>query len=182
VCRIIIYEAEGGNGPRGSFRMHTEAHRTGDAPGARGTDTPCAMESAAKRRLGDIVVERNMVTPQQLEHALSEQQTHGGKLGETLVELGYLTRVELAGAISEQWDDLRKCRSGADADAERPRPTAAQPALPAPTGPSAAELALRERVDALTVELAARDQRIAQQDATINALLARVTEFESHPV
>ena len=35
---------------------------------------------------------------------------HGGKLGETLVELGFLTRVELAGAISEQWDDLRRSR------------------------------------------------------------------------
>jgi len=136
------------------------------------------MESAAKRRLGDIVVERNMVTPHQLEHALSEQQAHGGKLGETLVELGYLTRVELAGAISEQWDDLRKCRAGAEPDAV----TAHAAVAPAVAGaPSAAELALRERVDTLTVELAARDQRIAQLDATINALLARVTEFEGHP-
>jgi Arc/MetJ family transcription regulator len=47
--------------------------------------------------------------------------------------------------------------------------------------PSAVEVALRERLEALTVELAARDQRIAQQDATINALLSRVTEFESRP-
>src|SRR3954447_22658947 len=158
--------------------MHTEAHRTGDAPGARGTDTPCAMESAAKRRLGDIVVERNMVTPQQLEHALSEQQTHGGKLGETLVELDYLTRVELAGAISEQWDDLRKCRGGEPAS---PQPSSAASASSAPAAPSATEAALRERLEALTLELAARDQRIAQQDATINALLSRVTEVERRP-
>ena len=181
MCGIIIYEPEGSNGPGGSFRMHTEAHRTRDAPAACATDIPCEMESAAKRRLGDIVVERNMVTPHQLEHALSEQRTHGGKLGETLVELGYLTRVELAGAISEQWDDLRKCRASVEADAEVAHAAAARPTTAASSEPAAAELALRERVDALTVQLAARDQRIAQLDATINALLARVTEFEGHP-
>jgi len=138
------------------------------------------MDSAAKRRLGDIVVERNMVTPQQLEQALEEQRVNGGKLGETLVELGFITRVELAGAISEQWDDLRRRRGG---ESTAPKPQSATPASPAPTPgsrePSASELALRERLEALTVELAARDQRIAQQDATINALLSRVTEIES---
>jgi hypothetical protein len=135
------------------------------------------MDSAAKRRLGDIVVERNMVTPHQLEQALEEQRVHGGKLGETLVELGFITRVELAGAISEQWDDLRKCRGG-DSTEPQPRPAA----TPGSSEPSTTEVALRERLDALTVELAARDQRIAQQDATINALLSRVTEFESPAV
>ena len=40
-------------------------------------------------------------------------------------------------------------------------------------GSSVVETALRERLEALTVELAARDQRIAQQDATISALLAQ---------
>jgi len=39
-------------------------------------------------------------------------------------------------------------------------------------------VALRERLEALTAEVAARDQRIAQQDATINALLSRVTALE----
>ena len=70
------------------------------------------MDSAAKRRLGDIVLERNMVTPHQL----------------------------------------------------APRLTAAA----ASADPSVVEVALRERLAALTVELAARDQRIAQHDATIN--------------
>ena len=177
---IIIHQSEGGNGPYGSFLTHTEAHRTRDAPSPGMADTPCEMDSAAKRRLGDIVVERNMVTPQQLEQALEEQRVHGGKLGETLVEgLGFITRVELAGAISEQWDDLRRCRG----ESTEPKPRAVAPASQAatagPTEPSAGEVALRERLEALTVELAARDQRIAQQDATINALLSRVTEFES---
>jgi len=134
------------------------------------------MDSAAKRRLGDIVVERNMVTPHQLEQALEQQRVNGGKLGETLVELGFITRVELAGAISEQWDDLRRRRGG---ESTRPKPRAASPVTPGSGEPSANEAALRQRLEALTVELAARDQRIAQQDATINALLSRVTAFES---
>jgi hypothetical protein len=174
---IIIHPPEGSKGPDGSFLAHTEAHRTRDAPSPVTADIPCEMESAAKRRLGDIVVERNMVTPHQLEQALEEQRVHGGKLGETLVELGFLTRVELAGAISEQWDDLRK-RRGGESTQPQPRQSAAPPA---PGEPSATEAALRERLEALTVELAARDQRIAQQDATINALLSRVTEVESRP-
>ena len=174
---IIIHQSEGGNGPYGSFPMHTEAHRTRDASSPVLADTPGEMDSAAKRRLGDIVVERNMVTPHQLEQALEEQRVNGGKLGETLVELGFITRVELAGAISEQWDDLRRCRGG---ESTEPKPRAASPAAtPGSSEPSASEVALRERLEALTVELAARDQRIAQQDATINALLSRVTEFES---
>jgi hypothetical protein len=177
---IIIHPPEGSNGPDGSFLAHTEAHRTRDAPSPVTADIPCEMESAAKRRLGDIVVERNMVTPHQLEQALEEQRVHGGKLGETLVELGFLTRVELAGAISEQWDDLRK-RRGGESTQPRPSAVAASAASPTPSEPSATEVALRERLEALTVELAARDQRIAQQDATINALLSRVTEVESRP-
>src|SRR6476660_5738063 len=148
--------------------MHTEAHRTRDASSPVSADTPGEMDSAAKRRLGDIVVERNMVTPQQLEQALEEQRVNGGKLGETLVELGFITRVELAGAISEQWDDLRRRRGG---ESPQPKPRAASAVTPGSGEPSASEVAMRQRLEALTVELAARDQRIAQQDATINALL-----------
>jgi hypothetical protein len=69
--------------------------------------------------------------------------------------------------ISEQWDELRVT--------ERGRKTAeAQARATAPGGSSIVEAALRERLEALTAELAVRDQRIAQQDATIAALLARL--------
>jgi hypothetical protein len=68
--------------------------------------------------------------------------------------------------ITEQWDDLRVTTSGRK-NAETNARTAAL------AGSSVVETALRERLEALTVELAARDQRIAQQDATISALLAK---------
>ena len=123
-------------------------------------DTPGEMDSAAKRRLGDIVVERNMVTPHQLEQALEQQRVNGGKLGETLVELGFITRVELAGAISEQWDDLRRRRGG---ESTEPKPRAASPVTPGSGEPSANEAALRQRLEALTVE--ARRTRPAHRPA-----------------
>jgi hypothetical protein len=125
------------------------------------------MEPAAKRRLGDIVVERGLVSLEQLEEALRVQRETDGKLGEILVDLGFITRVALAGVITEQWDELRVT--------ERGRKTAeTQARVAAVTGSSVVEAALRERLEALTAELAAKDQRIAQQDATIAALLSRI--------
>ena len=126
-----------------------------------------AMKSAAKRRLGDIFVERGLITDEQLREALDQQRAMGGKLGEILVELGFITRVGLAGVISEQWDELRVSQSGrkmAETDARRA----------ASAGASVVELALRDRLELLTAELAERDRRIAQQDETIAALLSRV--------
>lgn len=123
------------------------------------------MESAAKRRLGDIFVERGLITDEQLQEALAVQQDTGGKLGEILVERGFVTRVALAGVITEQWDELRLTTRGRKTAEARGRSAAPS---------SVVEVALRERLEALTAELAARDRRIAQQDATIAALLARL--------
>jgi hypothetical protein len=131
------------------------------------------MESAAKKRLGDIVVERKLITPQQLEEALAIQRANGGKIGEILVDLGFITRVALAGVISEQWDSLRLAVSG-------PKAAAAAPAAaPAEEDSTVVEVALRERIEALTAELAARDQRIAQLDATISALLSQLGQGQT---
>jgi hypothetical protein len=95
------------------------------------------------------------------------QSQTGGKLGEILVELGFITRVGLAGVITEQLDAMRLT--------SRSRKTAAPPPPAVATAtPSVVETALRERLESLTAELAAKDQRIAQQDATIGALLAQL--------
>lgn len=123
------------------------------------------MESAAKRRLGDIFVERGLITDEQLQEALAVQQDTGGRLGEILVERGFITRVALAGVISEQWDELGVSERGRKTAETRARSVSSS---------SVVEAALRERLEALTAELASRDQRIAQQDATIAALLARL--------
>lgn len=125
------------------------------------------MGSAAKRRLGDIFVERGIISEEQLREGLEQQRETGGKLGEVLVELGFITRVGLAGVISEQWDELRVSQSGRKTAETEARRAASK-------GSSVVEVvALRDRLEALTAELADRERRIAQQDATIAALLER---------
>ena len=101
------------------------------------------MEPAARRRLGDIFVERGLISEQQLQEALDQQRETGAKLGEVLVELGFITRVSLAGVIGEQWDERRVTQTAQIS--------------------SVVETALRE-------QLAERDRRIAELEATIAAL------------
>lgn len=142
------------------------------------------METAAKRRLGDIIVQRRLITEEQLAAALAEQRTSGAKLGEVLVELGMITRMALAGVISEQWQELgvtESCRKNAETAARRSAETAARelaeaaPRETVTSGLSVVEVALQQRLESLTADLAARDARIAQLDATIAALLSRQT-------
>ncbi len=63
-------------------------------------------------RLGDYLVEKNWLTPQQLQHALAYQNTRRGEegtplIGQVLIELGYLTREQLDEAVTEQIIQLR---------------------------------------------------------------------------
>jgi type IV pilus assembly protein PilB len=42
-------------------------------------------------KFGQLLLWGNLITPEQLEHALEHQRTHGGKLGEILHQLGYVS-------------------------------------------------------------------------------------------
>lgn len=53
-------------------------------------------------RLGDLLVKQGLITEQQLEEALRNQEMFGGRLGTNLVELGYVTERVLAKLLSEQ--------------------------------------------------------------------------------
>ncbi len=62
-----------------------------------------SVTSKVKRKsLGEILVEQNVITTQQLEHALDVQREQGGKLGEILVNEGLLIAEELASFLSIQ--------------------------------------------------------------------------------
>ncbi len=61
------------------------------------------MTVTGKRiRIGDLLVEKNMITEIQLQHALQEQKLSGRKLGNTLVELGYVEENALLNLLSAQ--------------------------------------------------------------------------------
>jgi type IV pilus assembly protein PilB len=58
------------------------------------------MPAAYKGRLGDLLLEKNLITAEQLEQALAEQREAGGKLGELLVNMGALGAQVLADALA----------------------------------------------------------------------------------
>lgn len=62
------------------------------------------MAFAKKIRLGDLLVEKGLITDQQLQFALSEQKKLGRKLGGTLIELGMINEGSLLNLLSSQLD------------------------------------------------------------------------------
>jgi hypothetical protein len=55
-----------------------------------------------KYRLGDLLVETNACSEEQLEIALREQNATGLRLGDVLIRLGFVTELELRQALSKQ--------------------------------------------------------------------------------
>jgi type IV pilus assembly protein PilB len=72
----------------------------GPGPGNARAVATKTMPSAYKGRLGDLLLEKNLITGDQLEQALAEQQETGGKLGEILVGMGALDAQVLAEALA----------------------------------------------------------------------------------
>jgi hypothetical protein len=61
-----------------------------------------AAHEISWRPLGELFVDSGLLTRERLEHALNEQASRGGRLGDKLVELGYVTRHDLARLLAEQ--------------------------------------------------------------------------------
>ncbi len=60
------------------------------------------MAFTKKIRLGDLLVEKSLITEDQLQHALSEQKKLGRKLGGTLIELGMIDENSLLNLLASQ--------------------------------------------------------------------------------
>ena len=54
-----------------------------------------------RQRLGDVLLQRELVTRQQLDEALAHQRVGGRRLGEVLLSMGVLTQEQLCWALSE---------------------------------------------------------------------------------
>ena len=63
-------------------------------------------------QIGNLLLQNNLITADQLNKALSEQATKGGKLGQTLVNLGYISEESFLSFLAEQlkipYIDLRR--------------------------------------------------------------------------
>ena len=55
----------------------------------------------ATKRLGEILLEKKLITPQALEHALLEQKKSGELLGRALIKLGYISERQLLEGLAE---------------------------------------------------------------------------------
>ena len=53
-------------------------------------------------RLGEILIERKLLEPEDLERALELQKERGDKLGKILVDLGFIASRDVLAALSEQ--------------------------------------------------------------------------------
>ena len=77
------------------------------------------LEFRKRVRLGDVLIEKGLITQEQLEKALSEQKEKGTLLGETLVNLGYVSQDNIIDILTEQlgveYVDLRKYEIEEDA-------------------------------------------------------------------
>ena len=62
------------------------------------------MARPEKVRLGEILVQQNLLTEEQLGLALGEQKRSGRKLGRVFVEHGYVTEEQISGALARQLD------------------------------------------------------------------------------
>jgi MSHA biogenesis protein MshE len=58
--------------------------------------------SRKKIRLGDLLVQQEIITEEQLQQALKEQKSSGRRLGQTLVDLKLVEEDELLGMLSQQ--------------------------------------------------------------------------------
>jgi type IV pilus assembly protein PilB len=55
------------------------------------------------QRLGDLLVKANVITAEQLEHALREQKTSNARLGSVLVKLGFVSDEDVTNFLSRQY-------------------------------------------------------------------------------
>ena len=61
-----------------------------------------AEPQASRRLLGELLVEKGLISDAELAQALALQQRSGGRLGEILVAEGWLTLSQLMATVSEQ--------------------------------------------------------------------------------
>jgi len=61
-----------------------------------------------RRKLGDLLLENQLVTAQQLEEALAIQMNSGGRLGEILVKTGHLKEQDLSDILGIQKESREK--------------------------------------------------------------------------
>ena len=133
-----------------------------------------APQSVTYRRIGAILVERELITPTQLTLALEEQAKTGRPLGEICVASFGLDRLSLADALAEQWEEMQAATAG-DEPASR---TSLESAFDS-VSEQAADDELRvllEEAQAARAELTLKTDELSTRLAALETLVAGVTD------
>ena len=149
------------------------------------------------RPLGALLVEKGLLTAEELEDALAAQQTTGKRLGQILVDRGHVSGPALTNALAEQYGIELKTEegfgTGLRAEIERRhttrRPPAAVEKAAAETPPEAPVEIEPEPTDAnghgdvalaeLEPQLEEHWARLAEAEANLAARDAHIAELES---
>lgn len=62
-----------------------------------------ALRKIINKQLGELLLERGIISQEQLQKALGLQQEKGGLIGEILVELGFAKEEDIAQALTSQY-------------------------------------------------------------------------------
>ena len=57
-----------------------------------------------RKKIGEMLIERGIITPKQLNEALGEQKRCGGYLSQHLISMGYATETDIAVCLSNQYN------------------------------------------------------------------------------
>jgi type IV pilus assembly protein PilB len=60
------------------------------------------MSAPTVKRIGEILIDKNLLLPESLEKALARQKQNGRRLGQILVEMSFVTNDDMMDAVSEQ--------------------------------------------------------------------------------
>lgn len=63
-----------------------------------------AVLRTVRKKIGELLIERRIITPEQLTIALEEQKKNGGYLSQQLIALGFATEQDIASCLSSQYN------------------------------------------------------------------------------
>jgi hypothetical protein len=125
-------------------------------------------KAGGRRKIGELFLEKGLLTRADLEDALDEQKTSGKPLGEILVNRRLIDRMHLASALSKQWSAQRTVEPTENGSA----PVSEAAPEPEPVEPQDDQPAETEQVDELL-------QAVAALAANVERLRAEVAELRT---
>ncbi len=128
------------------------------------------------RRIGTILVDRQVITADQLAHALGEQEKTGRPLGEVCVDQYSLDRFTLADVLAEQWEEIERAGAGSA------REGAADEAVALVGHAEADELrVLLQEAAAARAELVSKTDELGRRLAVVETLVFGASDAPADP-